>query len=498
MQFTSVAYLVFLALAVVVYFALPGARSRTVWLLATSYGFYWAMSSRWTVVLLAITLLGYGFGRLLGPLAPTEPGTPLTGRPKVLLTLSIVLVSSALVVFKYTGFAAELLNSGLAFTGSGWEFPLVRLLLPVGISFWTFQTISYLVDVARGQIAAERDPLRYALFIAFFPAVTAGPIARGGQLLPQLAEKHAFSYDRMRAALLLMLWGFFKKLMVADPLGVFVGQIFGEPKTYGSNGALMAAACVAFSIQIYCDFSGYTDIVRGSARLFGVDLLPNFERPYESRSIKEFWRRWHMSLMGWLRDYVYFPLGGSRVPTWRRYANVMAVFLFSGLWHGAGWTFIVWGGLNGAYQIVGDVSAAARARMAAALHIQPDGLAQRIIQTAITFWLVTVAWVFFRAGSVANALYILRSVFTTGPGDLILSAWPDLALTKPQFAVALIAAVLVFVFEHLSAKRDLPSALMRAPLPLRWATYLTGILVVVIFGYYGSVYSAADFAYFKF
>jgi D-alanyl-lipoteichoic acid acyltransferase DltB (MBOAT superfamily) len=497
-QFTSVAYLAFLALAVGGYFALPGPRTRTAWMLAASYAFYYSLSSRWTIVLAAITMLGFLFGLALERFAPAEKDAPLSPRARGLLAVAIVVVSTTLAVFKYAAFGAGLLSSGLAASGVTWQAPILKFALPVGISFWTFQTISYLVDTARGRMPAERDPLRYALFVAFFPQVTAGPIARGGQLLPQLAEKHAFSYDRMRSALLMMLWGFVKKLLVADPLGVFVGQVFGKPHTYGNNGLFVFAACVAFSVQIYCDFSGYTDVARGSARLFGIELLPNFERPYESRSIKEFWRRWHMSLMSWLREYIYFPLGGSRVAPWRRYVNVMAVFLFSGLWHGAGLTFVAWGALNGLYQVVGDASAGARARIATALRIAPGGAVQRAWQTVATFGLITVAWVFFRAATLADALYILRSVATTGPGDFLLSKWPAIALPSPQLAVALIGAVLVFAFEHFSATRDLPVMLARAPLPLRWATYLAGIMAVVIFGYYGSVYSASDFAYFRF
>lgn len=499
MQFASVAYMLFLALAVAVYYALPGPRSRTFWLLAASYFFYYTLSTSWTLVLLGVTLAGYVFGRLLERSGPAQAETPMSRRTKTTLAAGITLILGVLFVFKYLAFAGALANRGLGFVGSSATVPLLRLALPIGISFWTFQTISYLVDVARGSLSAEHDLPRYALSVGFFPHVTAGPIARGGQILPQLAQKHRFSYEGMRSGLLLMLWGFFKKLLVADPLSVFVGAVFADPHVYADSGLVLAAAAVGFSIQIYCDFSGYTDIARGASRLFGVELMRNFDRPYASRSVKEFWRRWHMTLMGWLKDYVYIPLGGSRVSRGRRYANILAVFALSGLWHGAGLTFIAWGLLNGAYQIAGEVLAPVRARALAISHLRRDGWIHTALQTATTFVLITVGWVFFRADTLTDALYIVPRMFVPTTAFLAdLGGSFDIGLSRPEVILTAVAAFVVFAVDFLSSRIDLPRLVYRAPLPVRWAFYETALLVVVIFGHYGPAFKAADFVYFKF
>jgi len=498
MQFGSLEYLLFLTLATTVYFALPGVRSRTVWLLGVSYLFYASLSATWTVVLLGVTAVGYVFGRLLQTSEHAEPGERMPSKTRTLLSAGIGIVLAVLVVFKYSGFASELLRGGLLRFGVGESIPLLRLALPIGISFWTFQTISYLVDVAKGKQPAEKNALRYALFIAFFPQVAAGPIARSGQLLPQLAEKHSFDYDKMRSGLLLMLWGFIKKLVIADPLARIVNTVYSDPHKFGADPLVLVAATLAFSVQIYCDFSGYTDIVRGSARLFGVDLLQNFDRPYESRSIREFWRRWHMTLMSWFKDYIYIPLGGSRVSPWRRRINILTVFLVSGLWHGAGFTFIVWGLLNGAYQIVGEWLTPLRERIAGALRLGPDSKVRAVFATIITFGLITIAWVFFRAESLADALYILRTMVGASWTPHTNYALGHIGLTTKQLAVVAVATAFVFIAEWVSGRMDMSGILYRQNVAVRWFVYQAGILLVVIFGYYGAQYDAASFAYFKF
>ncbi|TDB37672.1 MAG: MBOAT family protein [Actinobacteria bacterium] len=498
MQFASLAYMLFLALTVAVYFALPGQRSRTLWLLGASYFFYFTLSGSWTLVLIAVTTVGYVGGRWLEAPAAGNDSPLESRRTRVVLGASIALVVGILFVFKYLAFAGGVLNSGLSLFRAGAQLPLITLALPIGISFWTFQTIAYLVDVARGSLPAERDLARYAVFIAFFPHVAAGPIARGSQLLPQLAGQRRFSFEGMRSGLLLMLWGFFKKALVADRLAVFVAAVFKDPHAYADSGLVLAAASVGFAVQIYCDFSGYTDIARGAARIFGVDLLKNFNRPYAARSIKEFWRRWHMSLMGWLRDYVYIPLGGSRVSRSRRYANIIAVFALSGLWHGAGLTFLFWGLLNGCYQIFGELTEPIRERVIAAARIERDGRVHRVLQTVTTFVLVTVGWVFFRADSLADAFYIVPRMFVPTAAFLQHLSSFKIGLDLPEVALTAIAATTVFAVDYLSAKIDLPSLVYRQPVVVRWAFYQLATLVVLVFGAYGPSLKSADFVYFKF
>jgi len=497
-QFASYSYMLFLALAVIVYFGLPGTRSRTAWLLASSYFFYYTLSTGWTLVLLGVTVVGYVCGRLLDR-TETPHASGSDTRSRLVLWSGIVLVVGTLAVFKYADFAIELLNGVLGTFGSPASTPALALALPVGISFWTFQTIAYLVDIARGSLSAEKNFVRYAVFIAFFPHVAAGPIARGAQLLPQLsAARHRFTFEAMRSGLLLMLWGFIKKTLVADPMGVFVGKVFADPRSPEYAGLVLLAAAVGFSIQIYCDFSGYTDIARGAARLFGLELLPNFRRPYASRSVKEFWRRWHMSLMSWLKDYIYIPLGGSRVSRSRRYVNVLAVFAISGLWHGAGLTFIVWGLLNGLYQVLGEITAPVRERLWAMTRLSPDGRLRQALQIAVTFVLITIGWVFFRAGSLSDALYIITHMLEPVLTPLTNLTGTDVGLTGPVAALTAAAAVAVLGIDYLSARIDLPAFVYRQPVAIRWAIYQLAILAVAVCGQYGPTLKSADFVYFKF
>lgn len=492
MQFASVAYLAFLAVSALVYFSLPAAWMRTTWLLAASLTFYFTMSSAWTAVLLCVIAIGYGFGLLIAHSAEK--------RRRLVAGIGIGLVIGVLGVFKYAEYTTPVLRTALSLFREGGGFDSLRLIFPIGISFWTFQTIAYLADIAKGTITPERNLVRYAAFIAFFGHVTAGPIARANQLLPQLAVKRPFSYELMRSGLVLMMWGFAKKLLVADPLGVFVDYVYKNPQMFSgsTNGLVLGAATFAFAIQIYCDFSGYTDIVRGSARVFGIELVPNFNRPYFARSVKEFWQRWHMSLMGWLKEYVYIPLGGSRVPTWRKYANILIVFLISGIWHGAGLTFVFWGLLNGIYQITGDLTSPARTRLRAVLRIDPSALWYRVWQSLITFVLISVAWVFFRAETLADALHIVPRMFIptfSGFSDKTLAY---LSLPPQQVWVALAMIVVVFAVDIWSARADVFGTLACQHISVRWAVYLAGMLAIVLLGQYGPAYNAAGFAYFKF
>ena len=500
MQFTSVSYLTFLALAVVVYFLLPAVWARALWLLGLSVTFYLLLSPRWFWVLAVVTIFTYGMGRAVGTLRGSRSGEQASGSERLLLAIGICTVVGTLVFFKYIGFVAETGNAIFEAASVGLSLPVIRLLLPIGISFWTFQSIAYLVDVYKGVTEPERNLLYFALAMVFFPVVTAGPITRVQVLVEQLSVRHRFDYGGMQSGLLLIGRGFFKKLMVADALAVFVNTVFGHPYRYSPtvNGLIFSVAAVFFSIQLYCDFSGYTDVVRGSARLFGVELPLNFRAPYFAREVRDFWRRWHMSLMDWLRDYVYIPLGGSRRGKLRRDLNVMTVFLVSGLWHGAGLTYLVWGGLNGTYMIAGEKLQPSRDKVVDWLRIDRNSVGHRIVQTLITFGLITFAWVFFRAETLREALYIVSSMFFPTLWIFTDGTMVHQGLTYPQLTVALLSAVAVWVLDWMSLRMDLLVGFNRQPLLIRWAVYYGLILVVVVFGQYGGGYNAADFVYFRF
>ncbi len=330
MLFNSWQYLIFFPIVVLIYFVLP-KKGKNTWLLVSSYYFYMGWNVKYIVLLFFTTVVTYTGALLIEKY-----------RKKGFLFLTIVLNFGVLFYFKYVQFAWDNLGHicsrlGIPFTEHEFD-----ILLPVGISFFTFQAVGYTIDVYRKEIYAERNFLRYALFVSFFPQLVAGPIERSKNLLKQLDKTYAYSYDRMREGLLLMLWGFFLKLVIADRAAIFVDTVFGDTNKYA--GLYIVVATIIFAFQIYCDFYGYSVIAMGSARIIGLNLMDNFNAPYFSRSVAEFWRRWHISLSTWFRDYLYIPLGGSRKSKIRNYLNLMTVFLTSGLWHGAAWTYVTWGG----------------------------------------------------------------------------------------------------------------------------------------------------------
>lgn len=343
MLFNSLEFLLFFPVVVALYFATP-ARYRWILLLAASYYFYAAWKAEYLVLIIGSTVVDYWAGLRMGR------HETRTGRRPFLIA-SVVTNLGVLFTFKYFNFFNDSVRAVLDRANIFYDVPAFELLLPVGISFYTFQSLSYSIDVYRGQKTPERHLGIFALYVAFFPQLVAGPIERSTHLLPQFFEQHRFEYDRAVDGLRLILWGFFKKLVIADRLAIYVNEVYGNPGAH--SGGAIALATYFFAFQIYCDFSGYSDIAIGSARVMGYDLMDNFRRPYFAKSIREFWSRWHISLSTWFRDYVYVPLGGSRVATWVWYSNLMIVFLVSGLWHGANWTFVVWGGLHGTYMVVG-------------------------------------------------------------------------------------------------------------------------------------------------
>jgi D-alanyl-lipoteichoic acid acyltransferase DltB (MBOAT superfamily) len=315
---------------------------------------------------------------------------------KRFLIMSIVANVGVLAVFKYFNFLAININS-LADKNI---IPLLSIILPIGLSFHTFQAMSYTIEVYRGRQKAEKHFGIYALYVMFYPQLVAGPIERPQHIIPQLKIEHKFDIGLLYSGLRLMLWGLFKKVVVADRLSIYVNAIYSDPSHY-SHYLNVLIAFIFFSIQIYCDFSAYSDIAIGAARTMGIDLMINFNRPYFSKNIREFWSRWHISLSSWFRDYLYIPLGGNRVRIPRLYLNLAIVFLLSGLWHGANWTFVVWGGLHAIFIIINIAFGR--------YFLKKPGLRNRLIGCFITFWVVTIAWVFFRAPTFSDAFVLLKN-----------------------------------------------------------------------------------------
>lgn len=362
-----------------------------------------------------------------------------------------------------------------------------QLAMPLGISFITFKLMSYAVDVSRGQLKPEGNGGLFLTYGFFFPQVTAGPIQRAQELLPQLRQPAQWDFERYTDGLKLILWGMFKKLVVADRLAGYVGQVYDQAGDVGGMAYLVASYC--YATQIYCDFSGYTDMAIGIGRLFGLTFPENFQAPYTATSIGDFWRRWHMTLSSWLRDYLYIPLGGNRVVPWRYAANVLIVFLLCGLWHGVGGTFLVWGGLHGLYLIAARVTQKARERMRCAFRL--SGSFGVWVQQCVTFHLVTFAWIFFRAKDLSSGLHVIQEI---GSSRVVDAGWLAQRATEWEFVVASIAALVVFVMEGRIGSSLAIERINGCPVPIRWAAIYGLIGTIAFFG----VTDRQDFIYSQF
>lgn len=486
MLFNSFEFLIFFPAVVLGYYVIPH-KFRYLWLLAASYYFYMGWNPAYALLLLFSTTVTYASGLCIEFFRSGSRDSEKARR--MCVAASFVLNLSVLFLFKYFDFAVSAVRAALR--GFGLQVPGLStgLLLPVGISFYTFQALSYTMDVYRGEIGAEKNFFRYALFVSFFPQLVAGPIERSKNLLRQLSQRHAFVWERARKGLLYMLWGFFLKLVIADRIALFVNAVYGDYEHY--PGIFIEAATVCFAFQIYCDFAGYSTIALGAALVLGFRLTENFNAPYLAHTPADFWRRWHISLTGWFRDYLYIPLGGSRKGKAVRMRNVMIVFLISGLWHGAAWHFVLWGGLNGVYQVIGSLRKRDRRK---------GGPLKNLSGILTTFLLVDFSWLFFRAASVRDAMRMLwrivnpRMFWTAGnagPLPLGMEAW--------QFAAAAFAALVLIAADLLKA-RGIPvwERLEEQKAWVRIPAYLFLFWSVLMFGLYGVDYEASQFIYFQF
>lgn len=483
MLFNSAEFLLFFPVVFALYFALP-SRWRWLLLLVASYVFYAFWNPAYLLLIWLSTVVDYVAARRMG-----DSDSQTDRRRYLFLSLAVNL--GLLFTFKYFNFFRDTLVS------VGFEFiPALDLLLPVGISFYTFQTLSYTIDVYRGAIGPERHFGRFALYVAFFPQLVAGPIERSTRLLPQLRRSTRFDYDRIVRGMRQMLWGFFKKVVIADRLAESVNLIYNNATDY--SGAPLIAATVFFALQIYCDFSGYSDIAIGAAKILGFDLMENFRQPYFSRSIREFWQRWHISLSSWFRDYVYIPLGGSRVAVPRIYLNLLITFLVSGLWHGAAWTFVLWGGLHGGYIVVERATQTVRDQIWQVTRLERIPLLRSAVQLTTTLSLVVFAWILFRANSFADARHIIThlldglsisSLLSSADGSIrheVLGGYPLLTM------LAAIAALLLG--DLLAAWGNISERFNQQPTWLRWTVYHVAIFAILIFGQFNQ----QEFIYFQF
>ena len=417
------------------------------------------------------------------------------GKRKLWLVLSFVSNLAILFFFKYFNFTADIITRTLNFAGLHLQPTTLDVLLPVGISFYTFQALGYTVDVYRKEIQAERNFADYALFVSFFPQLVAGPIERSGNMFHQLKEYHPFRLENIRDGILPILWGLFKKMVLADNLAVAVNTVYNAPSEH--SGGEFIIATLAFAIQIYCDFSAYSDIARGSAKMMGFDLMKNFNCPYLEVSIQDFWRRWHISLSSWFKDYLYFPLGGSRCSKARHLLNIMIVFTVSGLWHGAALTFVIWGILNGLYQVISKLLDPLRKKLFALLHIREGAGWLHVLRVLITFCLTCIAWIFFRANTLSDALHILHAILGIVKHGFIVDFNASFSLSVYALLMVLICTAVLLVADWFISEKDLAGKINRYVAP-RYAVYFVLIAVILLFGSYGAGYDPQDFVYFQF
>ncbi len=497
MLFNSIHFLLFFPIVLLVYFLVPN-RIKHLWLLVASYYFYMSWNARYAILIFISTLITYLSGLALEKTKQqTADDRRKSRRKKGIVALSFIINLGLLFFFKYFNFSAILLTKAMSRIGIQFAAPMFDVILPVGISFYTFQALSYTMDVYRGEIYAEKNFFRYALFVSFFPQLVAGPIERSKNLLKQLAVPHKFSFDHLREGILLMLWGYFLKLVLADRIAVFVDTVYGDYHVY--KGYYLIVATILFAIQIYCDFSGYSTIAMGAAKILGIQLTDNFSAPYLSTSVAGFWRKWHISLTSWFKDYLYIPLGGNRKGKFRKYCNKLIVFLLSGLWHGASLSFVVWGGLNGSYQIAGEILAPLKERGKKILGINKDSFAHKLVQVLVTFVLVDFSWIFFRATRLREAVDMIKLLFVKNRSVLFDGSLYNCGLDISNFWL-MIAAILVLLVADLCKHRGIVirNCIAKQDGWFRYAFIALSILIIMTFGRYGPAYDSANFIYFQF
>lgn len=410
-------------------------------------------------------------------------------KKRIFLAISLITNIGTLVFFKYFNFFSNTIQETSSIFGLSLDPIILKIILPIGISFYTFQALTYSIDVYRGEIKAEKHLGIFATYIIYFPQLVAGPIERAKHLIPQFHTEHPFKYKNVTDGLKLMLWGFFKKIVIADRLAIIVNTVYNNPTTH--TGTSLILATFFFAFQIYCDFSGYSDIAIGAAKIMGFDLMDNFKRPYSSKSISEFWKRWHISLSSWFRDYVYIPLGGNRISIPRTYFNLFIVFLISGFWHGANWTFIIWGALHGVYMILEKITEPIIEKVTKKDNFTKFSKIFNVARMIITFILVCIGWVFFRANNVSDAFYILTNLFQGI--NLNLSAM-NLGVNWRELLIAF-GSIAFMTFVHFIQKHEgIRHFLEKKPLIIRWIIYIVIILGILLFGIFGQ----NKFIYFQF
>ena len=477
MSFNSLHFVFFFPVVVALYFATP-YRFRWGLLLGASYYFYMCWKPEYVILIMISTLIVYYAGIQMGK-------TDSKAKRRNYLILSLASNLAILFFFKYFNFFNNSIRSLFEYYNISYGVPTLNILLPVGISFYTFQVLSYSIDVYRGAKEPEKHLGIFALYVAFFPQLVAGPIERSTRLLPQFFKKYDFDYHRVTDGLKRMLWGFFQKLVIADRLAIYVDAVYSNQVHHG--GITLLIATLFFTFQVYCDFAGYSNIAIGAAKVMGFELMENFRRPLFSKSIPELWRRWHISLVSWFRDYLYIPLGGNRVGKWRWYCNIMIVFLITGIWHGANWTYMVWGMLHGFYMIFSLWSKNIREKISTFLLLNRFPAFHKCTKILITFVLFSFSLIIFRANSIVDAFDIFKKIITL-EGALFIGQ-------PSNFIFSVFAICFLLIVE---LKQEFFSGgfsfYRNANVVIRQLSYASLILLILLIGVFGG----EQFIYFQF
>lgn len=492
MLFNSYSFLLFFPIVTFLYFIIPN-KYRYIWLLISSYFFYMSWNFYCAIIMLVSSIISF-----LG-------GIFIERKPKYkffLVVICIILNLAFLIYFKYVNFIGGTISRLLQYIDISFIYQPFEIIMPLGISFYTFQVIGYLMDVYNNRTTAEKNFFRYALFVSFFPKLIAGPIERANNFLRQIDDMekiNVWEYDRVIKGLILIIWGLFMKMVIADRATIFVDTIFSSFQKYGSYELLLAS--ILYTIQIYCDFASYSIIAIGTAKIMGFQLVKNFNMPYFSCSIKEFWNRWHISLSTWLRDYVYIPLGGSRCSKTKKYRNIILTFIVSGIWHGASLNFIFWGMLHGIYLIIEDLFEPIVNKLADLFKIKRNSYGYKLWLIFYTFVLVNFAWIFFRMASLRNGFKFINHMLKfDDPWVLFNQCIFSFGLSETEFLILLFAITLLVIIDlvQFRCKQSIDEVLMQDSVFLRWSVLVLLIFSIIIFGVYGPLYNPKQFIYFKF
>lgn len=490
MLFNSIDFAIFFPIVFFLYYLVHKSLNvRNLLILLSSYFFYGFWDWRFLFLIFISSFVDFQIGKKMHH-------TFDINKKKILLSISLFVNLGLLIYFKYANFFIESLMNSFRFFGNNLEVSTLKIILPVGISFYTFQTLSYTIDIYNNKLKPSNNWLSFFSFVAFFPQLVAGPIERATNLLPQFHRINNFNYEKVKSGLLLIAFGLFKKMVVADRAALYVNEVYANPNEFG--GVALLISTILFAIQIYCDFSGYTDIAIGIARTMGFDLLKNFNLPYFSKSLTDFWHRWHISLSTWFRDYLYIPLGGSYNGVNRTYFNILIVFVISGLWHGAAWTFVFWGAIHGLGLVIEKMTYKLRKSIYKYLGLNKSNYSNKLFFSFITFSIVCLAWIFFRAKSLNEAFEIINRIFN----DFEISnfLYPELyliGLDSNEFIVLIVSIISLLLAEILHAKKSLMIRLNKNSLLFRWFIYFVILFAIILFGIYGDD-KEMSFIYFQF